>query len=125
MSYKILVADDDLDNRTIAMETLEAHGYKVLQATNGLEALEIVAREKPNLILLDLSMPKMDGWQVARQLKAMTETDNIPVIAFTAHAMQGDDRKAKEAGCNDYLTKPCTPKKLLEKISEWLPKKTE
>ena len=120
MTYKILVADDDFDNRTIATESLESAGYQIIQATNGFEALDAVAKEKPDLIFLDLSMPKLDGWQTVRRLKALPEVSKIPVVAFTAHAMVGDDHKAKEAGCDDYLTKPCTPKKIIEKAKEWL-----
>lgn len=123
MANKILVADDDWDNRTILTETLLAHGFEVVQAVNGLEVLEIVEKEKPNLIILDLSMPKMDGWQVVAKLKSATPTRDLPVIAFTAHAMEGDEQKAKQAGCDYYFTKPCAPKKILEKIEGWLGKK--
>lgn len=119
---KILVVDDDLDNRTIAKETLESSGYQVCQATNGLEAIEAAEKEKPDLIFLDLSMPKMNGWDGVRHLKSMPQICDIPVIAFTAHAMVGDEKKAREAGCNDYLSKPCTPKMILEKVKEWLKK---
>ena len=120
MSAKILVADDDLDNRTIAEETLASSGYQVCVATDGLEVLDLVSREKPDVVLLDLSMPKMNGWQVARKLKSDPDLARIPVIAFTAHAMRGDEQKARDAGCDDFLTKPCTPKKILEKVRQWL-----
>lgn len=122
MIYKILVADDDFDNRTIAAESLESLGYRVLQATNGLETIAAAGRETPDLILLDLSMPKLDGWETVKRLKALPQTAKIPVIAFTAHAMIGDEKKAKAAGCDDYLTKPCPPKKIAEKAGEWLRK---
>lgn len=120
---KVLVAEDNMDNRIIAVEILEAFGYEVVQASNGLEAMEMTVKEKPDLVLLDLSMPKMDGWEVVQQLKSSDETSKIPVIAFTAHAMMGDDRKAKDAGCDDYIAKPCTPKNLIKKVDEWVDKK--
>ena len=118
MNIKILVADDDMDNRTIAAETLESSGYDVVLACNGLEAIELAVSERPRVILMDLSMPKLTVADVSR-LKAMPGICDIPVIAFTAHAMTGDDRKAKLAGCNDYLTKPCEPKTMLKKVNEW------
>ena len=120
MTLKILVADDDLDNRTIATETLRAAGYEVCTATDGVEAVASALKEKPDLILVDLSMPKMDGWETVKRLKTAPETSNIPVIAFTAHAMQGDEQKARDAGCDGFLTKPCPPKKIIEKIKEWI-----
>ena len=116
----ILVVDDDLDNRTIARETLEAGGFRICEAADGLEALEIAAREKPSLVFLDLSMPKMDGWQAVGRMKADPQMRGIPVIAFTAHAMTQDRKKALDAGCDDVLTKPCTPQSLLEKTAEWI-----
>ena len=124
MNYKILVADDDWDNRTIASESLQSAGYEVVQATNGLEVLELVEKEKPHLILLDLSMPKLDGWQTAQRLKKTPKVCDIPVIAFTAHAMLGDEQKAKASGCDDFLTKPCIPKKIIEKVKQWLEKES-
>ena len=123
MGFKILVADDDFDNRTIATEILRASGYTVVQASNGLQAMEVALSEKPDVILLDLSMPKLDGWETTRRLKKIPEVARIPVIAFTAHAMVGDEKKAREAGCDDFLTKPCTPKQIIEKMKTWLGKR--
>lgn len=122
MGRAILVADDDADNRTIASDALQAAGFEVLAASDGHEAIELAVSRKPELILLDLSMPKLDGWQAVRRLKTIAETRGIPVIAFTAHAMTGDDRKAREAGCDDYISKPCLPGKIIEKVKEWLPR---
>ncbi len=116
MNPKILVADDDFDNRTIAAEALVAGGYDVIQAVNGQEAMDLALKELPSLVLLDLSMPKLDGWRVAFELKKDVRTRVIPNIAFTAHAMKGDEQKARESGCDDFLAKPCTPKKILEKL---------
>ena len=116
----ILVADDDLDNRIIACEILQSSGYAVREAANGFEVLEAVAREKPDIILLDLSMPKLDGWKTAERLRKDPAMKNIPIIAFTAHAMPGDEDKARQSGCDDYITKPYPPKKIIEKVREWL-----
>ena len=120
MSVKILVADDDSDNRTIVTETLEAAGYQVCVAANGLEAIEVAVRESPGVILLDLFMPKLDGWKAAERMKQIPQTAKIPIIAFTAHAMTGDELKAKSAGCDDYLSKPCLPSKIIEKVKQWI-----
>jgi len=113
---KILVVDDNLDNRTIIGDALEASGFDVCQAVDGLEALEAAAREKPALILLDLSIPKLDGWEVARRLKNDPALSHITIFAFTAHAMPGDDQKARAAGCDDYVSKPCVPREVIDKI---------
>ena len=119
MTCKVLVADDDYDNRTIASEILAASGNTVLTATNGIEALDMAVKEKPDIIFLDLSMPKMSGWEVATKLKSMPDMSGIPIVAFTAHAMLGDEKKARDAGCDDFLTKPCVPKIMLEKLKKW------
>jgi two-component system cell cycle response regulator DivK len=120
MNPKVLVADDDADNRAIAQDALELAGYAVVTANDGEEALEKIASEKPAVILLDLSMPKVDGWEVARRVRADRDLAHIPIIAFTAHALVGEELKAKSAGCDDYLAKPCTPKAIIEKVSHWI-----
>ena len=120
MSFKILVADDDLDNRTIVTETLEAGGYQVRSATNGYEAIDLALKEQPDVILLDLSMPRLDGWKAAERMKQIPQTAKIPIIAFTAHAMTGDELKARNSGCDDYLSKPCLPTKIIEKVKQWI-----
>lgn len=119
MTYKILIVDDDADNRIIMSDILTSYGYTICSAVNGLEAIEVAVKEKPDIIFLDLSMPIMDGWQAASKIKAMPDISGIPIIAFTAHAMVGDEKKAMDAGCNDYLAKPCTPDKILEKLNKW------
>jgi len=120
MPVKILVADDDYDNRTIIKQVLEAAGYQVLEVVDGLEAVEAAMGEKPALILMDLSMPKLNGWEAAKRLKAAPETADIPIFAFTAHALAGDDIRAKAAGCDDYISKPCVPREVLRKVQERL-----
>jgi len=113
---KILVVDDDLDNRLIIRAALQVSDFDVCEAADGLEALDVVAKEMPDLILLDLSMPRLNGWEVARRLKGNPAFSNIPIFAFTAHAMAGDEKKAREAGCDDYVTKPCIPREVVAKI---------
>lgn len=112
----ILVADDELDNRAIMSAVLRAAGYRVCEARNGAEAVETALREAPDLILLDMAMPIMSGWEAIRRLKTMPQTTAIPVFAFTAFALAGDELKAKEAGCDGYVSKPCIPKEVVEKI---------
>ena len=120
MSCKVLVADDDFDNRTIVREVLEAAGYEVQLATNGEEALEQTSRGKPDILLLDLSMPKVNGWEVAKRIREAPALSNTVIIAFTAHALVGDELKAKAAGCDDYLSKPCLPKEVVQKVAAWV-----
>ena len=120
MSARILVVDDDFDNRTIVCEALQAAGFETMTAVNGLEALAMVEANRPDLMLLDLSMPKMNGWEVAMRLRAKPEHSAMPIVAFTANAMRDDQEKALKAGCDDYLSKPCTPRDVIRKIQSWL-----
>lgn len=116
---KILVVEDVDFNRELVVQLLEDQ-YKVIEATNGEEGLELAERERPDLILMDLSLPVMDGWEATRRLKANEELSSIPVIAMTAHAMVGDEEKAKDAGCDDYLAKPLDEEELMTKLAELL-----
>ncbi len=125
MTHKILIADDEADNRIIARAILEASGYHVVEAKDGLETLEMISTEKPDALLLDLSMPKLNGWDVAKQIREKEGSSHLPIIAFTAHAIVGDELKAKAAGCDDYISKPCAPVEVLKKIQKWLPVKPE
>jgi CheY-like chemotaxis protein len=121
VSPRILVADDDEDNRTIAHDALEAAGFEVLQASDGEEAVEKALRELPDVVILDLAMPKLSGWDAAGRIRRGLNGRPMVLIAFTAHAMRGDDRKALDAGCDDYLPKPCLPSRLVAKVREWVP----
>ena len=112
----ILVADDEPDNREIMTAALAASGYRDFQARDGAEAVALALRELPDLILLDMAMPGVSGWEAIRRLKAMPQTRAIPVFAFTAFALAGDELKAREAGCDGYVSKPCVPKEVVEKI---------
>src|SRR5258708_26526373 len=124
MNSKILVADDDFDNRTIVQEVLVAAGYDVLLATNGEEALQQTSDQKPDLVLLDLSMPKINGWEVAKQIREKPELSGTVIVAFTSHALVGDELKAKAAGCDDYISKPCLPKEVVAKVAFWIKQRT-
>ena len=116
----ILVVEDNEWNRDMLSRRLERRGYKVALAMNGEECMEAARKNLPDLILMDMSLPVLDGWQATQQLKAAPETKAIPVIALTAHAMAGDRDKAMEAGCDDYDTKPIEFARLLEKIERLL-----
>lgn len=115
MMKKILVVDDMPDNRELFLQYLE-DDYTVVEATNGREAVQIAIEQTPDLILMDLSLPEMTGWEATTILKQNDSTKNIPVIALTAHAMTGDREKAIAAGCDDYLTKPVVASVLLEMV---------
>ena len=122
---KILIVEDNELNRDMLSRRLIRRGYEIVMAVDGGEGLAKADSEKPDLILLDMSLPIMDGWQVARTLKASEKLRVIPVIALTSHAMSGDREQALEAGCDDYDTKPIEMPRLLEKIEKLLkPKET-
>jgi CheY-like chemotaxis protein len=117
---RILVIEDNEDNLSLMRLLLERANYKVLVATNGFAGLEVARAEQPNLILLDLAMPEMDGWEVARELKNDIVTRNIPIIAVTAHALPKDRERAVEAGCNAFIVKPFSVSKLISEIENLL-----
>ena len=113
---KILLVEDNDMNRDMLSRRLLRRGYDVVMALDGQQAVEMAAAEKPDLILMDMSLPVLDGWEATRRIKAAAETREIPVIALTAHAMSGDREKALESGCDDYDTKPIDLPRLLEKM---------
>ena len=117
---KILLVEDNEMNRDMLSRRLERKGFEVIIAVDGQQGVDMAGSESPALILMDLSLPVIDGWEATRQIKADPATQNIPVIALTAHAMAGDEQKAREAGCDDYDTKPVDIKRLLEKIGKYL-----
>jgi len=118
---KILYVEDNEDNVYMLTRRLTRRGYVVVVAGDGEQGVARAAQEQPALILMDLSLPGLDGWEATRQLKANPATQNIPVIALSAHAMPGDAEKALAAGCDDYDTKPVEMQRLLSKISALLP----
>ena len=117
---KILVVEDNEMNRDMLSRRLVRKKYEVLVAVDGRESVDMARSEAPDLVLMDMSLPVMDGWEATRQLKASPETQVIPIIALTAHAMSGDREKAMEAGCDDYDTKPVELPRLLGKIEALL-----
>ncbi|MGB8646167.1 MAG: response regulator [Anaerolineae bacterium] len=119
---KILLIEDNEMNRDMLSRRLERRGYTVLMAWDGAQGVEIAHSTLPDLILMDMSLPVLDGWEATRQLKAAPDTRTIPVIALTAHAMSDDRDKAMQAGCDDYDTKPVDLNRLLTKIEALLPK---
>jgi two-component system cell cycle response regulator DivK len=117
---KILLVEDNEMNRDMLSRRLIRRGYEVALALDGEQGLAMARTEAPALILMDMSLPGMDGWEATRQLKAASETSAIPVIALTAHAMAGDREKAIAAGCDDFDTKPVDLERLLQKIETLL-----
>ena len=120
---RILLIEDNEMNRDMLSRRLIRKKYEVLVAVDGGEGVAMARSEAPDLILMDMSLPVIDGWEATRQLKANPETKAIPIIALTAHAMSGDREKAMEAGCDDYDTKPIELPRLLAKIEALLEKK--
>lgn len=118
----VLLVEDNPDNRAIYSIVLRHHGFEVVEATNGEDGIETARARLPHLILMDVSMPGIDGWEATRRLKADPATAGIPVIALTAHAMAEDRRKATEAGCDSYLAKPIEPRRVLEEVRRVLGK---
>jgi CheY-like chemotaxis protein len=117
---KVLLVEDNEMNRDMLSRRLKRKGFDVVIAVDGKEGLDMASAEEPDIILLDMSLPVMDGWEAAGHLKSNPETQGIPVLALTAHAMEGDREKALEAGCDDYDTKPVNFSGLLEKINALL-----
>ncbi len=117
---KILLVEDNEMNRDMLSRRLERRGYEVVIAVNGAEGVEKASLEIPDLILMDMSLPVMDGWEATKNLKTDPATKSIPIIALTAHAMTGDREKALEVGCDDYDTKPIDLSRLLTKIETFI-----
>ncbi|MGD8591194.1 MAG: response regulator [Gammaproteobacteria bacterium] len=114
---KVLLVEDNEMNRDMLSRRLERKGFDVVFALDGQAAVEMAASEQPDLILMDMSLPVMDGWEATRRIKANDKLNNIPIIALTAHAMSGDREKALQAGCEEYDTKPVDFPRLIEKIN--------
>lgn len=117
---RILVIEDNEDNMILIMDVLLSLNYTVIQATDGEKGVRMAAEEHPDLILMDLSLPRIDGWTATRYIKENPELKNIPIIALTAHAMIGDRERAIEAGCDDYMSKPLNLPELAEKLRLYL-----
>jgi len=117
---RILLVEDNEMNRDMLTRRLSKRGHEVLIAVDGRQGVDVAVSSSPDIILLDMSLPVMDGWEAARRLKADSATNHVPIIALTAHAMAGDREKCLEAGCDDYDTKPVEFKRLLAKIDTLL-----
>jgi len=121
MSKLILVVEDQEDNRRIMRDLLTSVGYEVIEAVTGEEGVAAAESHRPDLILMDIQLPGLDGYEATRQIKANPDLEHIPIIVVTSYALSGDDVKAFEAGCNAYVSKPFSPRELLAKIREYLP----
>ena len=121
MTKRILVVEDQEDNRRILPDLLGAAGYEISEAHDGEQALPMALASKPDLILMDIQLPLMDGYEATRRIKADPALASIPIIVVTSYALSGDEEKARAAGCDDYVAKPFSPRRLLAKIREFLP----
>ncbi len=117
---KILVVDDNQDSRELVVKVLKNRGYQIIEAVDGEDALEKAFSERPDLILMDISIPKIDGYEVTRRLKSREDFKKTAVVALTAHAMKGDMEKALSAGCEGYITKPVNIRELPEQIKYYI-----
>lgn len=120
---KILVVDDNEDSRELVKKILKKHGYEIIEAVDGEDAIVKAVAYRPDLILMDISIPKIDGYEVTKRLKSRVDFKEIPIIAFTAHAMKGDQEKALEAGCDGYISKPINVRDFPEQIKLYLKEK--
>ena len=120
MSKRILVVEDQEDNRQILRDLLASAGYELTEAENGEEALAALAKQQPDLILMDIQLPIMDGYEATRRIRTNPDMKSVPIIAVTSHALAGDEDKALAAGCDGYVSKPYSPRELLAKVRAYL-----
>jgi two-component system, cell cycle response regulator DivK len=120
MSKRILVVEDQPDNRQIIRDMLASTEYEITEAENGEEALTAISKQRPDLILMDIQLPIMDGYEATRRIKADASLRSIPIIAVTSYALSGEGQKARAVGCDDYVPKPYSPRELLTKIRQYL-----
>jgi two-component system cell cycle response regulator DivK len=121
MSKRILIIEDQEDNRTIMRDVLSAAGYALIEATDGEEGVKLAISERPGLILMDIQLPVLDGYEATRRIREVAELRATPIIAVTSYALSGDEAKIRAAGCNGYFAKPFSPRELLAKVREFLP----
>ena len=117
---RVLVVEDEKDNMDLFVQILHFHGCEVLKTVDGREAINITQEEKPDVVLMDLSLPALDGWEATRALKGIPEVSHIPVVALTAHAMVGDRERALAAGCDGYITKPIEVTSFYDQVCDFL-----
>jgi two-component system, cell cycle response regulator DivK len=121
MSKCILIVEDQEDNRTILRDLLGKAGYDIIEAVNGEDGVALALAKRPDLILMDIQLPVIDGYEATRRIKANAELKAVPIIAVTSYALSGDEAKARAAGCDAYVAKPFSPRQLLAKVREYLP----
>jgi two-component system cell cycle response regulator DivK len=119
-SKTVLLVEDNEDNRTVYRTILEHFGYQVIEARNGEDGVNMAREQHPDLILMDISIPLIDGWEATRMLKSEPGTSDIPIIALTAHALATDRAKANEVGCDGYLAKPCEPRRVVAEVERFI-----
>ena len=120
MSKRILIVEAQEDNRRILRDVLSTVGYDLIEAFNGEDGVRLAQTERPDLILMDIQLPKMDGYEATQQIKSIAELKTVPIIAVTSYALSGDEAKARAAGCDGYIAKPYSPRELLAKIRKYL-----
>jgi two-component system cell cycle response regulator DivK len=123
MSKRILVVEDTEDNRQIIRDLLSSVGYELIEAVDGAEGVAMAQSHHPDLILMDIQLPGMDGYEATRRIRTVPELAGVPIIAVTSYALSGDEAKTRAAGCDGYVAKPFSPRQLLAKIREFLPEK--
>jgi two-component system cell cycle response regulator DivK len=121
MTKRILVVEDTEDNRRIVRDLLTSVGYELIEAADGAEGVALAQSEKPDLILMDIQLPVVDGYEATRRIRSIPELAKVPIIAVTSYALSGDEAKTRAAGCDGYVAKPFSPRQLLAKIREFLP----
>jgi two-component system, cell cycle response regulator DivK len=121
MTKRILIIEDQEDNRAIMRDLLTGAGFELIEAADGEEGVKLAQSERPDLILMDIQLPIVDGYEATRRIKAVPELKSIPIIAVTSYALSGDEAKTREAGCDGYVAKPFSPRQLLAKVREFLP----
>ncbi|GAB1471490.1 response regulator [Chloroflexota bacterium] len=121
---RILIVEDNMDTYELVRFILEKNGFETFLAMNGRDGVTAATKQKPDLVIMDLSMPEMDGWTATRLIKSNPATAPIPLITLTAHALPGDRKRAFDAGCNEYITKPMDLLDLLDTVKSWVEKKT-
>ena len=121
MNQRVLIVEDQEDNRAILRDLLGNAGYDLIEATNGEQGIALAESKRPDLILMDVQLPIVDGYEATRRIRSNAALKSIPIIAVTSYALSGDEAKARAAGCDAYVAKPFSPRQLLAKIREYLP----
>jgi len=121
MTKRILVVEDTEDNRQIIRDLMTSAGYELIEAVDGIEGVAAAEREKPDLILMDIQLPGIDGYEATRRIRGIPALVKVPIIAVTSYALSGDEAKTRAAGCDGYVAKPFSPRQLLAKVREFLP----